>query len=483
MTSAELDRAAAACLLASFPDRERPPEWIRRWLERGLGGVVLFAANTGDGLRELTAALRAERPELLVATDEEGGDVTRLEAARGSSYPGNLALGAVDDTALTREVAGAIAGDLARAGVTMNLAPVADTNTNPANPVIGVRSFGAEPELVARHVAAFVEGTQRLGVAACAKHFPGHGDTRADSHLELPTVEAGPDELRSGALVPFRAAIAAGVRAVMTGHLAVPALDSAPATLSRAVVAGLLRGELGFDGLVVSDALDMRAVAGTTGVEDGAVRALAAGVDALCLGPTLGPEAVERVHGAIVAAVRSERLAADRLAEAASRVEETARWASAAGADGAPDRGAGSVAAARAVRARGNVDAGARPFVVELVPEPSIAAGAASYAIGDAVRTRRPGTRAVRLREPTADLRRLLRGAGDDRVVLVLRDATRHPWQQAAARDLLAARPDTVVVELGLPGRLPEGAAASIETHGAGRVNLEAAAALLAPPA
>jgi beta-N-acetylhexosaminidase len=362
----------------------------------------------------------------------------------------------------------------------MNLAPVADANTNPANPVIGVRSFGAEPELVARHVAAFVEGTQRVGVAACAKHFPGHGDTRADSHLELPTVEAGPDELRAGALLPFRAAIEAGVLAVMTGHLLVPALDSAPATLSTVLVTELLRGELGFDGLVVSDALDMGAI---PGVEEAAVRALAAGVDALCLGPTLGPEAVERVHGAIVAAARSGQLPADRLAEAARRVEETGRWASVASADGAPDRSVGAVAAARALRVRGDVDAGPRPYVVELVPEPSIAAGAASYAIGDAVRARRPDTRAVRLREPPADLRRLVRGAGDDRVILVLRDATRHPWQQAAASELLGARPDAVVVDLGLPGWAPEGTTASVETYGAGRVNLEAAAALLAPTA
>ncbi len=250
--------------------------------------------------------------------------MTRLEAERGSSYPGNLALGAVDDVALTEAVASAIAGELAAAGVNLNLAPVADANTNPLNPVIGVRSFGAEPELVARHVAAFVTGTQRQGVAACAKHFPGHGDTAADSHRELPVLEG---DLES-ALLPFRAAVAAGVRAVMPGHLLVPALDDAPASLSEPILSGLLRGELGFEGLVVTDALEMAAVSSTYGVEEAAVRALIAGADSLGLGHDLHEDAVERVHAAIVDAVRAGRLLEERLAEAAARVAALGQWAS-----------------------------------------------------------------------------------------------------------------------------------------------------------
>ena len=198
----------------------------------------------------------------------------------------------------------------------LNLAPVADTNTNPRNPVIGVRSFGSDPELVARHVAAFVTGTQRQGVAACAKHFPGHGDTAVDSHRDLPTV--GGD--LAAALLPFRAAIAAGVQAVMTGHLLVPGLDEAPATISKPILSGLLRTELGFDGLIVTDALEMQGISRTVGVPEAAVLALAAGADALCLGHDLHEEAVEQVHAAIVGAVRSGRLAEERLADAARRV-------------------------------------------------------------------------------------------------------------------------------------------------------------------
>jgi len=291
--SREVERWAAGCLLASFPGHQAP-DWITRWLERGLGGIVLFADNVREPeqVAELTSALRGRRPDLVVAIDEEGGDVTRLEAASGSSYPGNLALGSVDDVELTRAVAGAIAEELRAAGVTLNLAPVADVNSNPRNPVIGVRAFGARPELVARHVSAFVIGTQERGVAACAKHFPGHGDTALDSHLELPKVDDDRDELVAGPLLPFRAAVEAGVASIMTAHILAPALDSVPATLSEPVVNGLLRRELGFDGAIISDALEMKAISAHVGIDEGAVCALAAGVDALCIGHDVDDDTV-----------------------------------------------------------------------------------------------------------------------------------------------------------------------------------------------
>jgi beta-N-acetylhexosaminidase len=466
----ELERQAASCLFASFPGLEAP-DWIRRWLERGLGGVVLFSDNVGDRdqLRALTETLRAERPGLVVAIDEEGGDVTRLEAATGSSYPGNLALGAVDDPGLTRRVAESISAELAAVGVTMNLAPVADVNSNPRNPVIGVRSFGPDPGLVARHVAAFVEGTQAVGVAACAKHFPGHGDTAVDSHLALPTVDAfGPEQL-----VPFRAAIEAGTRAVMTAHIVVPEIDDSPATLSRRVVTGLLRDELGFAGTVISDALEMRAVSGTVGLEQGAVQALAAGVDAVCLGRLVGEQEVESVHRAIVEAVSRGDLAEGRIAEAA---ESVAKAPSAAAAGAAPDRAAGTEAARRALRVRGEASVSGPPLVVELEPEPMIAAGPFEHGLGDALRRRLPDTTAATLREPPPDPGDVLGTEANRPLVLVLRDAARHEWQRTFATQLVALKPDTVIVETGLPGWLPEGASGSIETFGAGRVNLEAAA-------
>jgi beta-N-acetylhexosaminidase len=480
--SDELARRAATCLLASFPGHEAP-DWVRRWVERGLGGVVLFSDNVQDGkqVAALSNALRAERPELVVATDEEGGDVTRLEARSGSSYPGNLALGSVDDVELTRAVAGAIADDLRAAGVTLNLAPVADVNSNPQNPVIGVRSFGSEPELVARHVGAFVRGTQERGVAACTKHFPGHGDTAADSHLELPVVEDGREELLAGPLVPFRAAVESGVRAVMTAHIVVRKLDEVPATLSPVLVTDLLRGELGFEGAVVSDALEMRAISGTAGFEEGAVRAIAAGVDALCLGHDVDGDLVKRVHGALVAAGESGRLPPERLAEAADAVTRLGRFGSQAPSTGASDGEIGAVAARRAVRARGNLALEGSLFVVELEPEPMIAAGRSAHGLGSEIGARRPESEVVTLYEAPGDGGRLARSAENRPLLIVLRDAARHPWQRAVASELIERRPDAVVVETGLPGWIPEGATAFVETYGAARVNLEAAADLLLP--
>src|SRR5499427_8894571 len=206
-----LRRPAEGCLLPGFVGT-RVPDWVLTRLQRGLGGAVLFARNVVDPeqVSRLTAELHTARPDALVAIDEEGGDVTRMEAATGSSYPGNLALGAAGDVDLTRAVAASLGAELAAAGIDLDLAPVADVNSNPDNPVIGVRSFGADADLVAVHTAAFVAGLQASGAGACVKHFPGHGDTAVDSHLDLPVVSGGPEELEL-ALRPFRAAIAADV--------------------------------------------------------------------------------------------------------------------------------------------------------------------------------------------------------------------------------------------------------------------------------
>ncbi|MFZ0159744.1 MAG: glycoside hydrolase family 3 protein, partial [Kineosporiaceae bacterium] len=327
MTS-ELHALADAVLLAGFTGPTLPGA-LRDRLAAGLGGLTLFATNIGppEQVRALTAQIHAANPDAVIAVDEEGGDVTRLQWRSGSSYPGNLALGMVDDVALSERVGAAIGGDLARAGVDLNLAPSVDVNCEPRNPVIGVRSFGADAERVGAHAAAWIRGHQSRGVAACAKHFPGHGATTADSHHDLPRLEVGRALLDARELAPFRAAIAAGTRAVLTAHLVVPALDDVPATISRTVLTDLLRGELGFDGVVVSDALDMAAIAGSFGRRSGAVRALAAGVDALCLGTDHhGLADVDQVRDAVVEAVRSGALAESRVREAGDRMRALARW-------------------------------------------------------------------------------------------------------------------------------------------------------------
>jgi beta-N-acetylhexosaminidase len=463
-----LERAALACVLPGF---EGPvaPEWLRRRLAEGLGGVVLFGWNveSAEQLRALTAVLRGEG-EVLVGIDEEGGDVTRLEVATGSSYPGNAALGAVDDVVLTKRVAASIGADLAEVGVNLNLAPVADVNTNPLNPVIGIRSFGADGELVARHVAAFVRGLQGAGVAACAKHFPGHGDTSADSHHELPVVES----VEEAALAPFRAAVEAGVQAIMTAHIVVRSLGETPATMSRELLTGLLREELGFGGLVITDALEMRAISATVGVEEGAVRAIAAGADALCLGHDLFDESVGSVRDALVGAVRSGGLDESRLVEAAERVRAAAAWAGRGASGERVARDVGREAAERALQIAGGASLTAPPLVVELEPEPGMAAGALPETPGDWFRNVVPEAEVVR----SADA--ALERANGRPLVIVTRDAHRHEWVRQAIEELVGQSADAVVVELGLPYWHPN-AGGYVATYGAGRVNVEAAAEAL----
>lgn len=473
-----LRRLAEGCLLPGFVGT-RPPAWVLRHLERGLGGAVLFARNvtSPEQVAALTAELHAARHDALVAIDEEGGDVTRLEAATGSSYPGNLALGEVDDTALTGAVAASLGAELAAAGIDLDLAPVADVNSNPDNPVIGVRSFGADPDLVAAHTAAFVRGLQSVGVAACVKHFPGHGDTSVDSHLDLPVVAGG--EALELALRPFQAAVAAGALAVMSAHLVVPELDRAPATLSRAALTGLLRERLGFGGLVITDGLEMAAIRATVGLAEGAVRAIAAGADAICVGGGLADEeVVTMLAGALEGAVAAGRLGEERLAEAADRVAGVARWAAGARCGAAADRSVGLEAARRALRATGVAALASAPVVVELRPEASIAVGAVPWGVGGVLAERDPAVTVLRF-EGAFDPAVVVAAAAGRPLVLVVRDLHRHPGQAAAADAIVARRPDAIVVEMGLPGRRPAGAHALLDTHGAARASAVAAADLL----
>ena len=334
--SGQLLRDAAAVLQPGFvnDDSGRVPDWVRRALaEDGLGGIAYYGRNiaaTPERTGELSAALRAENPHVLVAVDEEGGDVTRLDVATGSAFPGNYALGFVDDPELTRAVAREIGSALWRAGINLNYAPDVDLNTNPDNPVIGTRSFGSDPEVAARNSAAYVRGLQAAGVAGCAKHFPGHGDTDVDSHHGLPLVRHSDAEWADH-LAPFRAAIDAGVKSVMTAHILAPRYDAEfPATMSRKVLVDLLRGELGFTGLVVTDGIEMGAIADTFGIAEGTVLALAAGVDAVCVGGGLRDEVdYLMLRDALVEAVKTGRLSAERLHDAASRVRELGAWAAA----------------------------------------------------------------------------------------------------------------------------------------------------------
>ncbi|BCJ32763.1 sugar hydrolase [Actinocatenispora thailandica] len=501
------------CLLVGMHGYTLPGR-LRDWLADGLGGVVLFAGNIADRdqLGELVADIRSAGEDVVVAVDEEGGDVTRLHAATGAPHPGNLALGAVDDVALTERVGAAIGAELAALGINLNLAPVADVNTNPDNPIIGTRSFGADPDRVAAHVVGYLTGLQSTGVAACAKHFPGHGDTAVDSHLALPTVTGDLEPH----LVPFRAAIAAGVRSVLTAHVTYPGLCDGPATLSRAVLTGLLRDELGFTGAVVTDSMTMSAIAGGVGVAEGAARALAAGADLVCMTGDFGLQREVRDH-----LVGHPALTGARIAQAAARVRALARPV-----PGDPTTAATTAEMADAARGALVADPGvgrldAAPYVLELSPprqgiEPTAGSLLAMLTARDprvtgarlapdtvpgspAGRTAgrpdhsggRPDHTVGRTADPaagdtgmTADiadraLSDALAAAAGKPLVVVVRDAHRVPATRQRLGTVLANRPDAVVVGIGTGADRPLAAGRYLGTRGGARVNLSAAADLL----
>jgi beta-N-acetylhexosaminidase len=288
----------------------------------GVAGVCLFSRNTvgvaqARALVEETLAA-AGRP-LVIAIDQEGGGVVRLQGV--AVAPSAMALGAVDDPALTERLGAATGRGLRAIGVNVDFAPVADVQSNPGNPIVGDRAFGADPVLVGRHVAAFVRGLQATGVAATLKHFPGHGDVAVDSHLALPRLDADQGRLETLEWPPFVAGIDAGAAAAMSGHLLVPALDpELPATLSRAILGGALRRRLGFEGTLFTDALDMRAIADGWGVPEAAVLAMAAGVDVpiVCNGH---PGLYHAMLDALEAAAADGRLTAERVSEAQTRLD------------------------------------------------------------------------------------------------------------------------------------------------------------------
>ncbi|MFI7079966.1 glycoside hydrolase family 3 protein [Micromonospora sp. NPDC049903] len=473
-----LRRLALGTLLAAYPGPV-PPAWAVELVAEGLAGHTLFGTNIHrpEQVAAATAALRSGRSDVLIAIDEEGGDVTRLAHATGSPYPGNAALGAIGDVALTRRVYHAIGAELADLGITVNLAPTVDVNSADDNPVIGTRSFGADPVRVAAHSAAATTGLQAAGVAACAKHFPGHGATIADSHHELPTVDASPDLLRQRDLPPFAAVIAAGAKAVMTAHIRVPALTGdLPATFSRAVLTDLLRDRYGFDGVVVTDALEMRgATLAAGGIAPGAVRALAAGADLLCIGAAVDADLVETVAAEIVAALGDGRLDRARVEQAADRVTALAAWTRTARPEITVPDGLGYAAARRAVRVEGILAGLDQPLVVQLHARSTIAEGRVPWGLGPHL----DGTEEIRVVATEADPETLRRRAGTRPIVLVGRHLHRLPGGPELAAALAATHP-VAVVEMGWPAAWrPAGVRAFVTTFGASHANGRAAAEAL----
>jgi beta-N-acetylhexosaminidase len=294
----------------------------RRTLEDlHVGGVILFRRNVGTPteIAALTAALHALPSRPLVGIDHEGGRVQRL-GEPFTPFPPAAVVGRTRTPDVAYRVGHAMATELASIGIDLSFAPVLDVHSNPANPIIGDRAFGSDPVLVSEMGVALMRGLHDGGVLSCGKHFPGHGDTETDSHLELPVVRRSRAGLERTELVPFRAAIAAGVPMLMSAHVLYPALDSEhPATLSRRILTDLLRGELGFTGVVASDDLEMRAISGHRSIGDAAVATLQAGADALLVCQEL--QHAVGAFAAIEHAIVKRLLDADWISAAAARIQ------------------------------------------------------------------------------------------------------------------------------------------------------------------
>lgn len=298
-------------LMVGFDGTEASSSIVEMIENDKVGSLCLFPRNidTPEQVLRLNSDLQAAAKEnghrfpLIISIDQENGLVRRLK--RGvTEFPGGMLLGAIGDVEATRNVSSATAKELSALGVNMNLAPDVDVNNNPANPVIGVRSFGEHAEDVAKHGVAFIKGHHDAGVMTSVKHFPGHGDTAVDSHKDLPTIYHSMERLEQVELLPFAEAMKFGTDSVMTSHINFSALetdDDMPASLSKNVTTGLLREKMGYDGVIVTDCLEMNAVVSTTGSAEGALQALKAGADLLLISHThsLQKQALDRIEEAV----------------------------------------------------------------------------------------------------------------------------------------------------------------------------------------
>ncbi|HKY20667.1 MAG TPA: beta-N-acetylhexosaminidase [Vicinamibacterales bacterium] len=328
MSPQPLRRRIGQLLIGSFSGSVIPVELRSMAREFDLGGITLFGRlgniESPGQVGELAFDVRNLGRELpgWVGIDQEGGRVARLRSPF-TEWPPMAVLGRSGDSELARKFAEALAAELSAVGISLDYAPVLDIHTNPQNPVIGDRALGEKPETVATLGRVIIEELQRAGVAACGKHFPGHGDTATDSHVELPIVEHPPDRLRAVEFLPFKAAIDARVAFIMTAHVLVTSIDDErPATLSPRIVKNILRDELGFTGVIVSDDLEMRAIANSYSPGEAAVAAIEAGCDAVLMcgvGPHADIELQAQALEALVHAVEDDRLPVKQVEAALER--------------------------------------------------------------------------------------------------------------------------------------------------------------------
>ncbi|MFV0634386.1 glycoside hydrolase family 3 protein [Demequina sp.] len=464
-----------ATLMPGFDGTELP-EWVEQRLRDGMGGVCLFVSNVEsvEQLRRLTDQIREANPQAIISIDEEGGDVSRLYQREGSPFPGNAVLGRLDDPEVTRAVGEQVGRELALAGINVTLAPSVDINCNPRNPIIGVRSFGAHADLVSKHGVAWTEGVQSQAVAANAKHFPGHGDTIHDSHHVEALVNADLATLRERELAPFAAAIDAGVLTIMTSHSLVPVLDpDNVATFSRPILVDLLREQMGFDGVVITDALNMAGASGAIGIPAAAVKSLVGGCDLLCIGPSVTEDELDEIVQAIDDALEAGELDQARVADAARRNSQLAAQLAQLAAHVTPDerplgtvqgletvalRETFAVSADARARLSARAASGAPVHWIKFESTPNIAVGEGAwgpFAAGSEAQT-------VVRQGDVLDVSAL---PSDALIVAVGKDNHRHEWIREA---IDAIRPwSPVVVDMGWPE--PAEPYVDIATYGASR--------------
>ncbi|MFN8514137.1 MAG: beta-N-acetylhexosaminidase [Chloroflexia bacterium] len=488
-----LEEVGGQVILGQLPGQALDGETAALIRDLHLGGMLLFGYNIGspEGTRALTAAIQAAcgRPELpgIIAADQEGGPVQRLQTI-GTIFPAAMALGATASADYARQWGVATARELRSVGINTNFAPVLDVNNNPANPVIGIRSFGERPDEVARLGTAAIGGLLDGGVLATGKHFPGHGDTAVDSHFGLPINANSLSRLQAVELVPFRAAISAKIPLIMSAHIIFQALDpDLPSTLSRTILTGLLREQLGFEGVIVSDAMTMQAIADEWGTVEGSVRFIAAG------GDLVEPLRDERlVHAAILAAVRNGRIQQDQLKNSVRRIARAKVWLAGQGQANAAWLGAAEHRTLAANIARDAItlvrDAGqqlplpraSRVAVVECVFQ------GRTSPVAEALKTHF-GTVSgvvVNAQQPTtAEINAAVAAAnGASVVVYATRGAQGYPGQVRLATTLAGTGKPVVAVALAEPydaGAYP-GVGTALATYGAEQVVLNALGAALA---
>ncbi|WP_225741380.1 beta-N-acetylhexosaminidase [Halorussus halophilus] len=495
-----LDEKVGQLFVAGF-DGTTPTADIESLVaEHHLGGIIYFSRNveSPDQLRTLSETLQGfvpdDSPPLLTSIDQEGGRVARL--AWGTEQPSAMAFGAADDPGLATRAGSAVGHELRSLGINVNLAPVLDVNNNPDNPVIGVRSYGEDPETVAEHGSAYVEGLQEASVVACGKHFPGHGDTAVDSHRDLPVIDHDRERLDRVELRPFRRAIDAGIDAIMTTHVAFPTIAGdadRPATLSPRVVTGLLREELGFDGLVFTDCMEMDAIADGVGTVEGCVQAVEAGCDQICVSHT--PEKQRDAIDAVVAAVESGGVSEARIDESVRRVLRAKRdyGAGAVGDDDAWEAAAADCrAVARTVADRSVTLVRDDTDVLPLSDEPVRVYEFEGSRGSLAEESRDDGgalAEALESTGSTVDGSVVEPGEAPDAtavigeapIVVRTSDVATNPEQTAAVRELSATAADVVVVATGSPYDLAAfpSVGTYVTTYDATQPSLAVAAAVL----